>query len=158
MSWNRTKYDTCAYRKELSQSTSPIYYTTDPTKYYNQNDTRINFGILGGNNVSVTKQNMINLENDLFGLTRQNSLCPEKKYIPNCQDCCEISGNVDPSRKCPMDKNLQHLKESNLIDFSPRIDHIGYNLHYPAPPRDSKLSQQYPPQLNPTRFNPQQFN
>jgi hypothetical protein len=152
MSWNRTKYDQCAYQKTLSQSTSPVNYTLDPNKFYNCHDCRPDLGLLGGNNVSVTRNNMVDLESDLFGITRQNSLCPERKYLPTCQQCDEISGlPCGSSGSCNKEK-LQHLPECHVIHYSPRINHVGYNLQYPPCSNPSKKGMVYPPQLNPTHL------
>lgn len=154
MSWNRTRYDQCAYRKELSQSTSPINYMMDPNKFYNCHDCRPDLGIIAGNNVSVTRDNMVDMESDLFGITRQNSLCPERKYIPHCNQCDEISGiPCNLNGDCPWTKGFQHLPECKLIHYGHRIDHVGYNIKFPQCPTSSTISgMRYPPQLNPTQY------
>ena len=151
MSWNRTKYDQCAYQKELSQSTSPINYSLDPNKFYNCNDCRNNLGLLGGNNVSITRDNMVDLESDLFGITRQNSLCPERKYLPHCEQCDEVSGIPCPHEGCRKMKSLQHLPACNIIQYAPRVDHVGFNIKYaPCPVQDKGMIN--PPQMNPTHY------
>jgi hypothetical protein len=149
MSWNRTTYDQCAYNKKLSQSTSPINYMMDTNKFYNSNDCRADFGILGGNNVSVTKKNMVDVENDLFGITRQNSLCPERKFIPHCEECSELSGIPCTNGGCKM-AHLKHLPNCKMIDYSPRINHVGYNIKYPQSSTHGKQPK-FPPQMNPTQ-------
>jgi hypothetical protein len=148
MSWNRTTYDQCAYRKQLSQSTAPINYALDPNKFYNCNDCRSDFGLLGGNNVSLTPHNMVDTESDLFGITRQNSLCPERKFLPHCEKCSELSGIPAPHEGCKLSL-LKHLPECQIIHYGPKIDHIGFNIKYPACPKHSPQVMVYPPQRNP---------
>jgi hypothetical protein len=149
MSWCRARDDGCAYRKQVSQSTAPINYTLDPNKFYNCNECRPDLGLMGGNNVSITQNNMVDLESDLFGITRQNSKCPERKYLPHCHKCDEISGI--PCEGC-RGEQLSHLPECNIIQYAPRIDHVGYNVAYP-PCNVQHPDMVYPPQLNPIRFN-----
>lgn len=158
MSWNRTKYDQCAYQKELSQSTSPINYTLDPNKFFNCNECRPDFGLVAGNNVSLAQTNMVDLESDLFGITRQNTKCPERKYLPHCHKCDEISGLPCGGETCKRAEKMDHLPECKIIQYSPRIDHVGYDIKYPhCAVHGTKITgfnqeMIYPPQLNPTHY------
>lgn len=147
MSWNRTKYDQCAYRKEISQSTSPIYYMMDGNKFYNNSDCRPDLGIIAGNNVSVTKTNMVDMESDLFGINRPNSLCPERKYIPHCNKCDEISGIPCSPAGCPKSGQVKHLPECQIVSYPERINHVGYHINYPS----NVQTFTNPPQFNPTQ-------
>jgi hypothetical protein len=151
MSWNRTKYDICAYNKDLSQSTSPINYALDPNKFYNCHDCRPELGLMSGNNVSVTGDNMVDLESDLFGITRANSKCPERKYIPHCHKCAETSGIPCQTGGCRKADNLSHLPTCRIIQYAPRIDHVGYNIEYPQCAKHEK-GMINPPQMNPTHY------
>ncbi len=160
MSWNRNKYDQCAYQKDLSQSTSSINYALDPNKFYNCNDCRVEFGLLGGNNVSITQSNMVDLESDLFNIIRQNSTCPERKYLPHCESCDDNDGIPCGSLSCKRREQLKHLGGCNMVQYGPRIDHIGFELRYPGcPVQNTKAidGQQmvYPPQLNPVQWKGQ---
>ena len=150
MSWNRTRYDECAYQKDLSQSTSPIYYTMDTTKYYNSRESVADFGIMAGNNVSVTTGNMGDLESDLYGITRQESRCPERKYLPHCQQCDDLSG-VPCVGACQKTEQVSHLPayKERIVQYAPRIDHVGYRIQYPVNPA---MNVTYPPQYNPTHY------
>lgn len=159
MSWNRTKYDPCAYRKELNQSVSSLGYTLDPNKYHNCHKCRHGFGLIGGNNVSVTMNNMVDVESDLLGFTRPLSDCPEKKYLPPCPHCLTTEDIQCPNCLPPP---VQHLPECQMINYPPRINHIGYSLKYPGCPIQNiqSISGQpingqpikYPPQLNPIKW------
>ena len=82
MSSNRLSYDACAYQKNLKQSTGPLDYMLYTGKYENTAKCRIEFGVVGGNGVSLFSGNLVDLESDLRGQTRNASLCPSKMYNP----------------------------------------------------------------------------
>lgn len=82
MSSNRLSYDDCAYQKSLKISTSPLDYALYSGKYENCSKCRFEFGTVGGNGVSLFSGNLVDLESDLRGQTRQASLCPSKMYQP----------------------------------------------------------------------------
>ena len=127
MSSNRLKYDTCAYKKNLDQSVGPLSYVMNPMKYENCNKCRMELGIVGGNNVSQIKGNLVDLECDLRGQTRAASLCPDKHYHPNCEneiaDECqpkEIKINGAPCGKDRViDTELMHLPSCQMIRYKP---------------------------------------
>ena len=127
MSYNRLIYDTCAYKKDLDQSTGPLSYTLNPIKYENCNQCRMELGIVGGTAVSQIKGNIVDLENDLRGQTRQMSLCPSKHYSPSCSD--KIGDECQPSQikvqgngsspAVNIDTRLQHLRPCQMIRYKP---------------------------------------
>lgn len=80
-------YDTCAYKKKLEESTSPLSYILNPMAYEHCSKCRVEFGLQGGPQVSHHPGNMIDLENDLRGATRPASHCPSKHYTPRCRNC-----------------------------------------------------------------------
>lgn len=57
-------------------------YRIIPEKFYHPNAGRNALGLVGGNEVSVVKGNLIDMESDLFGITRDLSRFPPKKYQP----------------------------------------------------------------------------
>ena len=83
MSSNRLIYDSCAYQKTLQQSTAPMDYTMYTGKYENSAKCRVEFGLSSGNGVSLYSGNLVDLESELRGQTRQASLCPSTMYSPN---------------------------------------------------------------------------
>ena len=118
MSYNRLRYDQCAYKTELDQSVGPLEYILNPMKYENCQKCRHEFGLVGGTNVSHIKGNLVDLENDLRGQTRSNSKCPAKKYSPT-------EGNVlnIPSNRCngsrQVDLTPVHLPPCQMLRFPP---------------------------------------
>lgn len=127
MSSNRLKFDTCAYKKTLDQSVSPLSYVLNPIKYENCNKCRMELGIVGGNNVSQIKGNLVDLECDLRGQTRAASLCPDKHYQPNCCDAigdeCQPKNIKIAGSACEQGKvintELVHLPSCQMIRYKP---------------------------------------
>jgi len=82
MSSNRLSYDACAYQKTLQESTGPLDYMMYTGKFENCAKCRIEFGVVGGNGVSLFSGNLVDLESDLRGQTRMASSCPSTFYNP----------------------------------------------------------------------------
>jgi hypothetical protein len=59
-------------------------YTQIPQKFYHPNASRNALGLFGGNEVSVASGNLVDIESDLRGTTRDLSNAPGKKYQPSC--------------------------------------------------------------------------
>ena|SRR3989338_2963381 len=143
MSFTRGLYDVCNYDRRLDESTSVLTHLLDPSRYYNCNECRVQFGTVGGNTVSRYNGNMVDLESDLRGQTRILSDCPERKYQPGtviqgqssngCRPGCGTDGLPCGSLECRKD-NLVHLPTCELIQYGPKINNIGYKLQYPECP------------------------
>ena len=126
MSSNRLSYDTCAYKKELDQSTSPLSYNLNPIKFENCSKCRMELGVVGGTAVSHIKGNLVDLENDLRGQTRQASLCPAQHYHPSCNnptDCNQPNQLQTNSTSCSpgttIDTTLVHLPPCQMVRYKP---------------------------------------
>ena len=127
MSSNRLIYDTCEYSHRVTESVGPLEYVLNPMQYENVNKCRVEFGVVGGNNVSQVKGNLVDLESDLLGVTRKNSLCPSKKFMSKCAvgdpnncrpDNIVIDGPGCNDRKT-VDTSLVHLKPCNMFKYKP---------------------------------------
>ena len=77
MSFNRLNYDNCAYAKTLQESTGSLEINLYLGKFENKKQcpvgkftNNLQFGIRA------------DVESDLWGVIRQDSKCPEKKYNP----------------------------------------------------------------------------
>jgi hypothetical protein len=57
-------------------------YTQIPQKFYHPNASRNALGLVGGNDVSIASGNLVDVESDLRGTTRDLSNAPSKKYLP----------------------------------------------------------------------------
>lgn len=108
-------YDQCAYAKRLQESEGAYYYAMYPGKYASSAQCRIELGVVGGNNVSVFKGNLVDLESDLRGQTRMASLCPSNKYAPGCA-VPRMDGDGTPCGPVPADR-LSHLPSCQMMSF-----------------------------------------
>jgi len=145
MSFNRAIYDPCAYRKQLNESTSVLTYVLNPDKFYNCNECRIAFGVVGGNEVSRTKGNLVDLESDLRNQTRLYSHCPGRKFLPNCRTGCKNSKTGLPCGPVSCHKdNLSHLPTCNIVQYKQRPQNVGFHLKYPSCPSGPAPSQTIP--------------
>ena len=104
MSFTRNLYDNCAYKTFLSGNKSTENYTLYPGKYYNDNQCRVQKGLVGGNNVSLSMTNLVDLESDLKGQSHKLSDCPSCKYNPR-------KNKFNNSR-------FEHLPSCNIIDYN----------------------------------------
>ena len=64
MSSNRLIYDQCEYSTRVEESTGTLAYMLNPLAHENSNKCRFELGLVGGNNVSLTKGNLIDVESD----------------------------------------------------------------------------------------------
>ena len=127
MSFTKLSYDTCAYKNELAQSVGTLGWVIDPSRFENYSKSRIEFGIVGGNDVSLIKGNMIDLESDLYGITRLQSKCPQLKYLSPCptgnMNSCQpqqiiIKGNPSNIGRV-IDTTPMHLRSSQMFRYTP---------------------------------------
>jgi hypothetical protein len=140
MAFTRQLYGSCATKKRTEESTGVLSYLMDPNKFYNCNPCRIGLGTVGGNNVSLYDGNIVDLESDLSGRTRQNTYCPSGKFLPGtvvqgsdvnkCTPDCGVDGLPCGNAKCRQEK-LIHLPSCDIVEYKPRPDTIGYELNYP---------------------------
>jgi hypothetical protein len=59
-------------------------YTEITQKYFHPNASRNALGLVGGNEVSQASGNLVDIESDLRGTTRDLSNAPSRKYQPSC--------------------------------------------------------------------------
>lgn len=116
MSFNRLRYDTCAYKQFLDQSTGVGAYQLYGGKYNHCSECRMELGIVGGNDVSLYSGNLVDLESDLRGQTRAASQCPSHKYQPTCRQPCDSGLPSGPS-SC----NLVHKPPCQMIRYPPTV-------------------------------------
>uniref|UniRef100_A0A6C0DRU5 Uncharacterized protein n=1 Tax=viral metagenome TaxID=1070528 RepID=A0A6C0DRU5_9ZZZZ len=80
------------------QSADAYSYVLIPEKWENPNKCRNALGMVGGSEVSHVKGNIVDLESDLRGITRLNSKCNAKQYVPSCPlgggNCPDYPSNI----------------------------------------------------------------
>ena len=128
MSFNRLRYDSCAYRNDLAQEIGTFSYVVDDCRFVHKNPKRLEFGIVGGNDVSIISKNqMVDLESDLKGQTRLASKCPTLYYQNPCptgdMNTCQSSNFVirsNPSNHGRVvDTTLHHLSPAQMFRYTP---------------------------------------
>ena len=127
MSSNRLMYDTCEYQTRLNENVGTLEYMLNPMRNENCNKCRMELGTVGGTNVSHVKGNLVDLETDLFGITRKASLCPVKKFssacakgnMANCQPENIVINGENCGQKTVIDTTPLHLRSCNMIKYKP---------------------------------------
>ena len=127
MSFNRLRYDNCAYQHQLKESVGTLSYILDPMRHEHCQKCRVEFGVVGGTNVSHVKGNLVDLETELRGTTRLQSKCPSLKYINPCpngdMNNCQpsqivIQPNPGNSGRV-IDTSMQHLQPCQMVRYKP---------------------------------------
>lgn len=94
MSFNKLRFDECAYKHRLNESIGPLEYQLDRTNICEP--CFVPSGVNVGGFGAAVCDNLIDVDSELLGLTRRASLCPAKKYIPGEQPFCQAK----PLREC----------------------------------------------------------
>jgi hypothetical protein len=114
---NRLAYDTCAYSKALGESVAPLDYMLDVVKYEHCDKCRIELGVVGGTAVSHVKGNLVDLENNLFGIDRPNTHCPDYKFVPSSASYVQGKEYVKPVCHPKVDTTPAHMRPCQMHDF-----------------------------------------
>ena len=128
MSSNNLMYDTCESQQRINESAGPLEYMLSLDRYENKSKCRTQLGLVGGANVSHIVGDLVDLETDLFGITREASLCPAKKYLNKCavsddlNNChpsnIHIEGNPSTHER-DINTNMVHLPNCQMIRYKP---------------------------------------
>ena len=112
MSFNRLRYDDCNYRNDSNENRSILNYIIDPRKYDNPNKCRNEVGLVGGNEVSTVRGNIIDTESELRGITRNLSKCATSSVKP-----LDNSYIILNDKTMPIDTRKLHLQSCQMIDY-----------------------------------------
>ena len=102
---------------DTQQSMKSVDYLLDQTKFIHNNQCRAEFGIVGGNDVSQTGSSIVDIENDLKGITRTANNCIEYNYIPTQNNTLKPINYIKPNNNPELDLNKKHLKNCNFFDM-----------------------------------------
>lgn len=116
MSFNRLTYDDCSYKTELNESVSYLGYMLDPVRYQHCNTCRPESGIVGGTAVSHIKGNLVDLENNLFGIDRPNTRCPSAKFLSRSDNIVQGNEYIKPVSHPEIDTSKLHLRSCQFHD------------------------------------------
>ena len=82
-SWNRIGSTDMTTVRD-AQNRGMFSYTQMPVKFEHPNKCRNALGLVGGSEVSNISGNLVDLESDLLGITRVQSKCIARQYLPAC--------------------------------------------------------------------------
>jgi len=122
MSFNKLRYDECAYKANLAGNVSQLSYVLDSVKNENCNKCRPLLGIVGSTNVSHVSGNLVDLESNLFGIDREASKCASLKYLPRDDNVAMGADYYRPVCTNSVKTNLKHLPPCQLYS-TPAIYH-----------------------------------
>ena len=114
MSFNRLSYDHCKYSRELHENTDVLKYIINPVRYEHPEKCRPELGTLAGANVSQIKGNIVDLESELFGITRNLSKCSSAQVKPLSQQPIILNDKTKP-----IDTTKLHLRSCQVIGYDP---------------------------------------
>lgn len=109
-SFNRLRYDTCAYEKELYQSTSQLGYRLSMDPYENENKC-----VADKNSFyHPYDDKIIEASSELRGLNRKGSKCAQNRYNPNCEKSDSCMSTFDPSVAIVLAPEVCPIIQNNL--------------------------------------------
>jgi hypothetical protein len=94
---------------------NPQHYDDLVTQLVHPHPQRHQLGFVGGNEVSLIKGNLVDLESDLRGITIPNTFCPERQYVPQMDKNQIVRDNVKVSLKIHTEK--MHLPAYQMMAY-----------------------------------------
>lgn len=95
---------------------NPQAYDETPYAYVSKKPTRHLLGLVGGNDVSLTNGNRVDLESDLRGITRPNTWSTERGHLPPKMTDTQIK-RENPKISLTVDIRPKHLPGSQMIAY-----------------------------------------
>jgi len=120
MSFNRLTYDTCSYNQVLHETISPgVYQLATPQNVCKPCHPTDPYIRLQGLGASISKTTpLIDIDSELIGIVRNNSRCPQRKYLPTCGLPTVGNANAGACAKCQTNSKLCVDHANTTIDTS----------------------------------------
>lgn len=124
MSFNRLQYDQCSYKQVVAETTGPGMYQlgTPPNtcKPCHPTDVRVRLQTAG---VALNREShLIDIDSELSGISRNLSNCPQRKYLPNCENSILCDGKThvgcQKSAKVCINEQKESIKFDNCFESS----------------------------------------
>lgn len=112
------------------QSADAYSYVLIPEKWSNPNKCRNALGMVGGAEVSHVKGNLVDLESDLKGITRPQSKCNTKQYVPQCA----LGGDNCPDYPSQINYTDKSTGENRVVNTEPNHLRTCQAWTYPGTP------------------------
>lgn len=116
---NRLIYDTCAYQKQLYESTSPLAYNLYQGKFENCNKCL--------HDKFWTPYQLVDIESELRNQTRPVSSCDQFKYTPGCKRSGLCLSTFDRTVPIVLAPEVCPIIYNNI----PKQTHPGFHLPNP---------------------------
>lgn len=123
---NRTLYDQCDYQRHVHESTAPLAFTTDFTKYENCNRCVVER--------LHTRFDVVDIESELRNQTRPLSNCDRFKYSPKCNSGI-CTSTFDRSMPVVLSPEVCPIIFNNI----PKDVEPGYSIRPREPCRGRKI-------------------
>ncbi len=105
---------------------NPQMYAQTPFAYVHKTPGRHMLGIVGGNEVSLPKGNMVDVESDLRGLNLPLTKCPAREYQPPPLQQTTIERRSTKGKQV-IDVRSRHLKPIQMWPYNPVFAPIPMN-------------------------------
>jgi hypothetical protein len=108
-------------------------YSQIPQKYFHPNPSRNALGLVGGNDVSIASGNLVDVESDLRGTTRDLSNAPSRKFQKSMG-----ANDVAPQNIVFVERATGRVR---TVDTTPRHLPTRQMVSYPGVPAPAPLVQ-----------------
>ena len=105
---------------------NPQMYAQTPFAYVHKEPARHILGLVAGNNVSLPKGNMVDVESDLRGLNIPLTKCPSREYQPPPSEQATIYRNSTKGKQV-IDVRPRHLKGYQMWSYAATFAPIPMN-------------------------------
>jgi hypothetical protein len=134
ISWNRI-WSTDGATVKDEQNVGMFGYTQIPGKFENPQAQRNALGLVGGNEVSVIRGSLVDLESDLTWRTRALSKAIPRQYQP----ACPLGGSGCPDYPANYTFQDKSTGVKTTVDYSPSHLPTGQFTTYPGVPTPKTL-------------------
>lgn len=112
MTYNRLSYDSCTYSRELTENMNILKYVINKNRYEHPEKCFHGKGLVGGATVSKIRGDVVDLDSELRGITRNLSKCTISKAKPLDDEFMILN-----DKTMPMDTRKLHLPSCQMIDY-----------------------------------------
>ena len=111
----------------FEKSENPQTYVENVYTYVSKTPARHVLGLIGGNEVSLPKGNMVDVESDLRGLNIPLTYCPSREYQPPPSKQSEIF-RKNTKGTVKIDVRPRHLPSIQMWSYAPTLAPVPMNV------------------------------
>lgn len=113
MSFNRLSYDKSHYIKDINENTNVLKYIINENRYEHPSKCRHELGIHGGAVISRVQGNLVDMESELRGITRNLAVNMSDTIKPLDDEFMILNDKTQP-----IDTRKLHLPSCQMIDYN----------------------------------------